>query len=78
MTTCGLNKHRNTNHTEEQSQKMQMIMEERNRACKKKNGVPGIIFGGGGGGGQVTEGVYACLSGKKENHYCERCNVTPN
>lgn len=37
-----------------------------------------FFLGGGGGGGQVTEGVCACLSRRKENHYCEKGNVTPN
>lgn len=36
------------------------------------------FFGGGEGEGQVTEGVYVCFSGRKENHYCERGNVIPN
>lgn len=36
------------------------------------------FLGGGGGGGQETEEVYACLSGMKENHYCEKGNVIPN
>lgn len=54
-----------------------MIMEEKNRAYRTKNVVLGI-FCGGGGGGRVTEGVYAYLSGKKENHYCERGNIIPN
>lgn len=78
MSTCGLNEHRNTNHTENNLRKCKCLWNGRTEHTGRRMECLAFFFGGGGGGGQVTERVYACFSGRKENHYCERGNVIPN